>query len=138
MYVNYTSFIDRTIRELTMEQKRHLSKAAAHVAKKMRQKVSDEYFEGDHSAPGEPPGKMTGNLKKGIGYKHEHPGEVLVGVGPPGYHAHLLEFGTVDRWITTKNGKKKYVGNVEPRPFVYPTLVEETAAVKRILSESWE
>lgn len=136
MNIRYKSYIDNIIRDLDKAEAKQLRKAASHVARKMRKKVSVEFFDDDASAPGNPPGRRTRNLRKGIGYTKGHH-EFLVGVGPPAYHAHLLEFGTAERYQKTKKGNSRFVGLVEPRPFVFPTLDEETGAVKRILSESW-
>jgi HK97 gp10 family phage protein len=138
MNVRLESYIKDVISDIDKSEKKVRSKAAQYLVKKMKEKVNDQYFKGYHSIPGEPPGKMTGNLQKGIGSKDidsEH--KTLVGVGPPAHHAHLLEFGTVERYTPVKNGKPRRSGRVAPRPFVFPTFQEEAENVGKILSERW-
>lgn len=139
MKVTLNSYIKETIRDLQKAETRVRTKAARHLTKKMRAKVSDVYFEGYASQPGEPPGKKSGNLRKGIGYQNlnkQH--RTKVGVGPPAFHAHMLEFGTQERFVPIKgSAKKRKVGRVLPRPFVMPTFEEEQGTVKDILSEKW-
>jgi hypothetical protein len=138
MNVRLESYIREVIRDIDKAEKRVRTKAAQHLFKKMKEKVNDQYFKGYHSIPGEPPGKMTGNLQKGIGAKDiDSQYKTLVGVGPPAHHAHLLEFGTVERYTPVKNGKTRRSGRVAPRPFVFPTIVEEAENVGKILSERW-
>ena len=138
MKVTLKSFINEVSRDLEAAEGKVRTKAAQHLVKKMKAKVSDVYFKGFHSQAGEPPGKISGDLRKGIGYlneKAQH--QTKVGVGPPAYYAHMLEFGTAERFVSTKGGKKRSVGRVLPRPFVYPTFEQEADAVKDILSEKW-
>jgi len=133
MKVTLKSLINEAMKDIDKADKEVRIEASKHLIKKMKEKVSDKYFKGYHSQPGEPPGSHTGNLKKGIGYADsEKNHETKVGVGPPAYHAHLMEFGTDVRFVKGKN-----VGRVLPRPFVLSTFDEETEAVKRILSRKW-
>ena len=134
--VTFQSMLSETMRDIEKAERRVRNKASKHLVVKMKQKVSDQYFKGSHSRAGEPPGRMSGNLRKGIGYK-DGKSETKVGVGPPAHHAHLLEFGTVPRNTPTKNGKSRYSGRVLPRPFVFSTFDEESETVKAILSERW-
>lgn len=123
------SFINDAIKDIDLAEKKVRMQASNHLVKKMKEKVSDKYFKGSHSRAGEAPGVFTGNLKKGIGLKdNPNAHETQVGVGPPAYHAHLLEFGTVER-----PGK----GRILPRPFVMPTFEEEKEVVGVILSQKW-
>jgi hypothetical protein len=138
MNVRLESYIKDVIRDIGKPEKKARSKAAQHLVKKMKEKVNDQYFKGYHSIPGEPPGKITGDLQKGIGSKDinsKH--KTLVGVGPPAYHAHLLEFGTAERYTPVKNGSTRRSGRVAPRPFIFPTFQEESDVVGKILSERW-
>jgi HK97 gp10 family phage protein len=133
--VSLKKTFDQINKVLTNRRRELLKKAAKHVQNAMKKKVSDNYFEGFHSAPGEPPGKVTGNLLKGIQNQVDKD-EAIVGIKSPGYHAHLLEFGTSKRSATKlKNANR---GSMAPRPFVLPTWEEEKETVKAILSESWE
>lgn len=129
------SFVKDIIKDLEKSEKRLRTKAAIHLRTKMKEKVSKK----ETSLPGNPPGKDSGDLIRGIMYVHDGD-ETKVGVGPPAYHAHLMEFGTAGRIVKNYRGHKgveKNVGRVLPRPFVQPTFEEEAATVVEILSERW-
>lgn len=121
----YQSFVKDVFSDIVKIEKNTLKEAAQHVRKKMRKKVSKK----GKSFPGMPPGKNTGNLRKGIKYAIRDRDSALIGLGPPAQHGHLLEFGTSVRY--TKNGVSK--GQVLPRPFVRPTFEEEADAVNKIM-----
>lgn len=104
-------------------------KAARHVKKKVKAKISDEYFAGHHSQEGELSGKITGNLLAGLTVK-SGPLFSMVGFKAPAYHANILEFGAPNR--VTKSGTPNPMGK---RPFLFATFAEEAGTVKRILSE---
>jgi HK97 gp10 family phage protein len=128
------SMIKQVIRDLDKAESQKLDKAASYLRNKMREKVSKKV----RSKPGDPPGLQSGNLKKGIKFVRE-PGKRLVGVGRPASHAHLLEFGTGPRYVKNYRGKGgvKFVGAVQPRPFMIPTFEAEKENVEKILSEPW-
>ncbi|MBN1604620.1 MAG: HK97 gp10 family phage protein [Chitinispirillaceae bacterium] len=128
----FTSYLKDVQRDLDKGEKRNRKKAAAHLVSKLKENLSKEYPAGTASPPGAAPGLVSGDYKKGIGSK-DIGNATLVGVGPPAYHAHLLEFGTEDRF--TKDGT--FRGRVEPRPVVYPTFEAEADEVKKILSEPY-
>ena len=88
----------------------------------MRQNISDP----EPSLPGEYPGRLTGNLRKGIAYKNDPqmPHATIIGSKSP--HSHLLEFGHGD-------GK-----SFNKRPFFNRTLDEEENAVIDIMSKRWD
>jgi len=137
MAIKYQSFIKDVMRDIRKAEKANLRKAAIHVRDKIKQKLK---VTAGKSLPGQPPGKVTGNLIKGIRFAFKNPNtfkpttdEVFVGVGPPASHAHLLEFGTKVR--TTKKGVS--TGHVLPRPFLIPTFQEETPEVIKIMSGRW-
>lgn len=136
MFSSFYSEIEKVIKDIEKGEFNARKRAAQHLRKKMRQKVSSK----TKSASGNPPGRGTGNLRKGIIYVNGKE-RTKVGVGPPAQHAHLLEFGTEERYVKKINGKKlskpKYVGRVLPRPFVFPTFDEERTTVERIMSETW-
>jgi HK97 gp10 family phage protein len=121
------SYINQVIKDLETTEKKRLVEAARHVKAKLKENVSKVHH------------KFTGDLIKGIDYKPlDH--AVLVGYGPPAYHAHLLEFGTVNR--TVKNylgapGVEVKVGHIKPTPVIFPTFEEEAGAVENILSKQW-
>lgn len=129
--ISFKSFAKQIERDLKKGRREKLKKAGQHVQKAIKEKVKTKRI----SQPGEPPGRFSGNLYKGIGYQVKpEDEEVLVGARPPAYHAHLLEFGTEQRTVE-KTGKD--AGKVEARPFIFPTFEEEKEEVKRILSEEW-
>jgi hypothetical protein len=141
MKIFYQSFVKETIKILDDSEIRLRTKAAQHLKKKMKEKVSDIWEKGTGPRPGEPPAKRGGDLAKGIMYVNDDViRESKVGVGPPAYHAHLMEFGTQNRTVLNYGGvkgKQVNVGRVLPRPFVQPTFEEEAETVKNILSEQW-
>jgi len=137
MAIKYQSFVKNVMKDMRKAEKKQLRNAAVHLRKKIKQKLK---VTAGKSLPGQTPGKVTGNLIKGIRFAFKDPSSfrptidtVFVGVGPPAYHAHLMEFGT--RIRTTKKGVNK--GHVLPRPFLIPTFQEETQAVINIMSEPW-
>jgi HK97 gp10 family phage protein len=115
----YKSFIGDVFKDIKTIEKEALKAASKHVQKKMKEKVKAIGI-----------GKRTGNLLKGIKYDIRDSDSAFVGVGPPAYHAHLIEFGTLDRW--TKKGT--YKGKVTKKPFIIPTLEEESEAVRNIMA----
>lgn len=122
--VKYTSHKKEVLSDLEKNKQNKLYRAAKHVQKAIRAKINDEYFDGYHSMPGEPPGKVTGNLRKGIQVKVPRGQDMsVVGAKAPAHHAFLLELGTA---------------KMAPRPFFLTTWLEEKSAVKEIVSESWE
>lgn len=129
-YVHLNNYLKQVEKDIKRAEKLRRRKAAVHVSKVLRRKLSNRKV----SAPGEPPGQDSGNLKKSVGY---FVGKIFAIAGfkvrKGGAHAHLLEFGTNERFH--KDGK--YAGRVEPRPSVGPTFREEAATVKAILSDRW-
>ncbi len=127
--------IPEIIKEMSISERRSLIAAGSYLKKKLKEKVSSKGI----SLPGNPPGRDKGDLIKGIDYQPiEH--AVLVGVGPPAYHAHLLEFGTQLRTVKNYRGHEGVEvssGKIEPRPFLVPTFDEEVEEVEKILSENW-
>lgn len=126
--------IREVISGLDKAQDQALDRAAGYL----RQKLKDKVGRNQISRPGEPPGRQSGDLKKGIKFTRE-PGQRFIGVGKPAYHAHLLEFGTGPRLVKNYRGKgtAKLVGAQAARPFMIPTFEAEKENVKKILSEQW-
>ncbi len=127
---SYVKAIQRDLDKLEREKVQH---AAKYLQGKIRDKIKTKRI----SQPGEPPGRFSGNLHKGIRYKTFKEGSeygALVGAGPPAYHAHLLEFGTEERTVN-KTGKD--AGKVEARPFLLPTFEEEREYIKLMMMERW-
>ena len=75
----------------------------------------------------------TGNLRNSIGFinrssRGKYPSTRLIGArvygGFKGYHAHLLEYGTVKREYKSKNNKSHYTGSSPAKPFMRPAYDE--------------
>jgi HK97 gp10 family phage protein len=126
----YRSHLNDVVRDIRRAERKRVLAAAKHVRSAVRDKVNGMAT----SSPGEPPGKQSGRLRKGIAYAVQDADTALVGFRAPAHHAHLLEFGTRDR-IVAKTGASS--GHVAPRPFFVPTLREEAPAVRRIFAEPW-
>lgn len=124
------SLITEVGKEIENGARKQRAKAARFVAKAIRKKISDVWVKGKHSAPGEPPGMITGDLKKGV-YTYNGKNASFAGTHEPAYHAFLLEFG---HFAGKKNSNRKWV---EPRPFVYNTFAECENEVLQILAEPW-
>jgi HK97 gp10 family phage protein len=121
MKMQFTSYLNDIEKDLRKAEFTARKKAAAHVRKKMIEKIKTLFK------------KRTGNLLKGIRYEHEDK-STFVGVGRPASHAHLLELGTRERTVTSTG---KSVGKITKKPFILPTFEEESQAVADILSEQW-
>lgn len=125
--LKYTSFLDEIEKDFKKEEKAARAVAAKHLRKKLKEKTVERFG-------------TDSNITKGVrmqNLKHIS----LVGIGPPGYQAHLIEFGTDERY--QKSGKP--TGQITSRrkhgprnnAFVMPTFNEETKAIMEILSREW-
>lgn len=121
---SFISLFDEVNRELYKGEKRNRAKAVSHVARKLRQEIKARY------------GK--GNLYKGVGTANEET-QSQVGYHHPAQHAHLIEFGTDQRFVQNwmRTGRAKDVGSMKKRPLFVPILERETPKVKEILSQPW-
>jgi hypothetical protein len=115
--------------EIKEGEKRNRTKAAKFLLKKIKDKISDVWVVGKHSGPGEPPGKITGNLIKGL-YTYSMKTVSFVGLHAPAFHNYLLEFGH----FAGKGANRVWVA---ARPYFYNTLIENAEEVKKMLSEPW-
>jgi hypothetical protein len=106
-------------KEINKAMRRQRIKAGNHVKRKLRARCREKFG-------------AESNITKGIGSKHLKTA-TIVGVGPPAQAAHLVEFGTDERY--QKNGK--HTGRIKKDPFVFPVYVEESGAVRKILEEEW-
>ena len=117
--IKYTSFIDKVFSDLVNDDRNIRGRAARHVTKKIRAKISSK----DVSAPGAAPGMDTGELRKAIRFSNKRTVS-LVGVRTPDRNVAIqglaLEFGSY---------------KMAPRPYLFPTFAEEAPAVKSILRE---
>lgn len=113
-YAKCTSFIKDAVKEIYREDKSLRGKAAQLVKERIKAKINKT----QPSLPGEPPGKVTGNLLKGLSTENKKT-VALVGFKAPAHHAMLLELGT-----------KK----MRARPMLFSTFEEEAGAIREILS----
>lgn len=114
-FVRYKSNIRKILGDLEKYEISARNEAGAYMVKKIKAKLNKKR----KSQPGEPPGRYSGNLRKGI-KRATGKYETLVGVKKPAYHAQLLELGT---------------DKMRARPFLIPTFMEELEAIKNILSK---
>lgn len=128
----FNSFVKEINRELGNAKDKKVQKAAKHMLKSLKRKLSKR----GTSSPGDPPGRDTNSLRKGaaikmVGKKADK--SAIIGWTNPAQHAHLLELGTTERH--TKDGKS--TGKVDKRPSLVPTFLEEAGEVENILSGRW-
>ena len=126
----FKSYLKEVEKDIEKAERKRIQAGAKHLVKVMKQKVNTK----GRSAPGQAPGKQSGSLKKGIGYKVIDKDLALVGASAPGYVLHLMELGTKER-RQAKTSRK--TGKIKPRPFMMPTFREEATEVERIMSEAW-
>ena len=117
--LKYESFLGDIDKEINAIARKRRIIAGNHVKKKLRQVASQKFG-------------ASSNITKGIGSKQLKTSSV-VGVGPPAQAAHLIEFGTDERY----QRKGKYTGRIKKDPFVFPVYIAEAPEVERILSEEW-
>lgn len=73
---------------------------------------------------------LVKNQKRG---RRRPKGEVEVFIGSDAPHAHLLEFGTTQRFYKTKTGKSKSTGSINATPFLRPAWDATKKQAKDIL-----
>lgn len=115
-FVKYTSFVSNVIKDIEKKDAKLRLEAARHVRKVIRKKISKKF----RSRAGDPPGLVSGNLRKGLKAAPGGKYHALVGFVRPAYHAHLLEFGTQ---------------KMAARPVLLPTLEEEKNNIIEILTK---
>jgi len=141
--VKFTSYLQSIEKDLSAARNRVLTECGKMNAQKMKEKAKPLFQ------------KKSGNLLKGLTYQFEKGGNsIVVGAGTPAYHAHLLEFGTIERTqkkqgkfqiasiISTKKGIYRRpvggkVGKITAKPFILPTLQENINESMSILSQRW-
>lgn len=117
--VKFTSFLDEIEKEMGRAEKEQRKEAARYLRKQLKS-VAKEKF-GSQS-----------DITAGVRYANYRDFSE-VGMGKPAYHAHLIEFGTDNRF--TKAGKS--TGYIKADPFVFPTFNREKNAVIDIMSKMW-
>ncbi|MHA1168308.1 MAG: HK97 gp10 family phage protein [Candidatus Hodarchaeales archaeon] len=121
------SFIDKIERDLAKAEKDKLRKAANLFKRRLRAKIKALGLVDD------------GDLLKGVdSITMEHAS--LIGIGAPGFHALILEYGTEERFTLGNGEKRKGIrgtGKVEPTNFFLKTMQESAADIQKILNEEW-
>lgn len=121
----FKSYFNEINNEIDRGEFRNRKKAVRYVAMKLKQQVKKNFGKGD--------------LYKGVGFE-DGPVESKVGYRHPAQHAHLVEFGTDNRFILNYKGKKKNIKPIKPMPKIptlLPVLEREVVNVRNILSEPW-
>jgi len=126
---SFKSYVKQINNEIDAVARGRTKEASVYLVGKIKDKLKDKR----RSQIGQPPGKRSGDLLRGIKYNITGNETALVGVGPPAQHAHLLEFGTQERH--TKSGK--YTGRVLRRPFLLSTFLEESDNIRKMMGISW-
>lgn len=116
-YVTLKNYVKQVEKDISAGERKRRAEAGTYLKRKIRGKIRKS----ETSLPGEPPGRVTGNLLRGLASRNMR-SQTIVGFRPPGYHALMLEFGTE---------------NMAPRPVLFPTMAEETPTLKKILSGLW-
>jgi len=114
--------IDKVMIDIRAGEMKAINAAGDYVREKIKDKVLQMFGNTGHGS--------SGNLYKGM-VKKAIPDGVLVGAGSPAFHAHLLEFGTVERHTQTG----KFTGSLKARPFILPTFEEQKNKVIEIIAE---
>jgi len=119
--IKFDSYFKDIEKELDKQERAKRFKATKYLKKKLKQKAVQRFG-------------ADSNITKGVLSKNKIlPRESIVGLGDPAQHAHLIEFGTDNRF--QKNGKG--TGHVSADPFVFPLFNAEAGNVERILQEEW-
>lgn len=119
--LDFKSNLDAVNRKLEQAERRQRVRAAQHLKKALKATAVGRFG-------------AESDITKGVGTQHKHAdSESLVGMGPPAYAAHLIEFGTDLRY----KSDGRATGRVAAMPFVFPTFARESAEVVAILSEEW-
>ena len=121
--LKFESFMGDIDKELQRISRKRRTEAAAHVKKKLKQKTTQRFGAGS-------------GITEGVGSKHMK-SVSLVGIGPPGQHAHLIEFGTDDRYHLSGKRKGRYTGHINADPFVEPVYRAEASTVRKIMTKEW-
>lgn len=127
--MEFKSNLDEVLREIEKAKKKKMVATGEHARNKVVEKLSGQrtgktgYLPGGGtytmSSPGEPPASAEGQLREGIDYAFN--GDDVI-IGSPTKYAPMLEFGTYQ---------------MQPRPFLRPTLKENEKDLIDILSGRW-
>jgi hypothetical protein len=121
----FKSYYDEINKEIDKGELRNRKKAVRYVARKLKLQVKRNF------------GK--GNLYEGVGYE-DGTIESKVGYKAPAQHAHLVEFGTDERFIRNYKGQPGAIvsaGTMPKIPTLLPVIEQQKDKVTEILSEPW-
>jgi len=121
------SLIKDVQRDIDKGKKLKLRKAGAFFRRKLKQKIKALGLVDE------------GNLLKGVA-DNALENAIIVGVGAPGYHALMVEYGTDERTTLGKGEERKEIrstGRMPATPFFLNTLEENIPEIVNIMSEEW-
>jgi hypothetical protein len=128
--------LERVFRDMAWDDKKKIINAA--FRKAVKPTVERAYANA--------PVGRTGNLRRSIGTVSPY-NEIAIVVGTlrtrgkQGYHGHLVEEGTVDRFYITKRGNKHFTGKMNPNGYYAHFLKKAVDATENqtlnILSQEW-
>jgi len=138
MSVNVSSL--REVETILRTLPQDLSEKALRSAMRQAAKVIGQ--EARKKAP-----KKTGNLRKGIVWSGERgkkdPTQISAYVQARAYHAHLVEFGTNERWQKYKKKrsrvplqKPRYTGSGPAQPYLFPAARAKAQDAANVLAGS--
>jgi hypothetical protein len=117
---------DKVASDMKKFELRNRKKAVRYFIKRLKAVVRKRY------------GKES-DLFKGIGFIHRKKYS-KAGFGRPAYHAHLIEFGTDERFVQNymgNVGQIKDVGKIKKNPILSPVINSTKDKIIDILSEPW-
>lgn len=124
MIVTFKSNIDKINKDLEKQEKLSREQAGKYSSGKIKEEVLRKFGQGD--------------LYKGSGALQKLRYKTRVGFKKPAYHAHLVEYGTDERFINNYRGKKGVKvssGKMPKNPFFDELLEREADNTSRIMSQ---
>jgi HK97 gp10 family phage protein len=110
------SFVKQIEKEVDSNTRKNLQNAGKFTRKKIQEVLNVKH----RSSPGDPPGKLSGKLRKSIRYKAiKEDGEHVLIVGSNDFKANWLEFGT---------------SKMAARPFLFPTIDKHKSEIIDIMT----
>jgi len=139
MSVTFTSKVKTAMKNIDKAQKKRATEAGIRGRRAVVEKLTGTRTGREYtvpgtgvtytaSAPGEPPAQRTGTLRGSIAYETESTvGGYNAIIGSPEKYAPVLEYGAL-LW---------HGGEILPRPFMRPALVEIQGELMSIMSGRW-
>lgn len=121
------SFVKDIEKDILKAEKAKLRKASNLFKRRLRSKIKALQLVDE------------GNLLKGVS-STVLDNASIVGIGAPGFHALIVEYGTEDRRTLGKGEERKAVrstGKMPAKPFFLPTMQESATDIQNILNEEW-